>query len=244
MSGSTAERLNLASYFVYNPILTGLAYPFVSRWCWFGGGWLKAMGFRDFGGSGIVHLFSGTCAVVAAWIIGPRSGRFSSPSSSFSRHSLPVRFIKMIFKRTARMFNFSFQLLGLGFLLLLMGFMGFNAASQLSLSQPGDGPIIVLSAFNTLLAASGGALAVLLAVRFLPSKDGQQYWSYVGMVNGALAGGVAVCAGCGFMAPWAAVVTGILAGLVFLPAQSLMEKLESKISLKTLWPAVNFFHFL
>ena len=60
-------------------VSTGFAYPFVSRWGWYDGGWLKEMGFRDFGGSGLVHMFSGACAFVAAIIIGPRAGRFDPP---------------------------------------------------------------------------------------------------------------------------------------------------------------------
>ena len=70
--------------------ILGLSYPFVSRWGWYESGWLKTLGYRDFGGSGIVHLYSGACAFVAARIIGPRAGRFGPNAQHFAGHSLPV----------------------------------------------------------------------------------------------------------------------------------------------------------
>lgn len=76
--------------------------------------------------------------------------------------------------------------MGLGALLLIFGFLAFNAASQLSISKAGDGPIITYSALNTLLGCSGGALSALLINRFLPFWG--NYWSYLTMVNGAVAG--------------------------------------------------------
>lgn len=77
----------------------GVAYPMISRWGWYSSGWLKVMGYRDFGGSGTVHLFSGVCAVVAAQMIGPRDGRFTQlkkqntleqQANDIPGHSLPV----------------------------------------------------------------------------------------------------------------------------------------------------------
>ena len=59
-------------------LTAGFGYPFISRWGWYDGGWLRLMGFRDFGGSGIVHMYSGACAFIAALVIGPRIGRFAS----------------------------------------------------------------------------------------------------------------------------------------------------------------------
>jgi Amt family ammonium transporter len=73
-----------------------VAYPILSRWCWNQEGWLKAMGYSDVSGSGVIHLYSGACGFVSAWVIGPRSGRFPSAqgdpqgSSILPAHSLPV----------------------------------------------------------------------------------------------------------------------------------------------------------
>ena len=90
VSGAVAERLNLPCYFVYGTLLTGISYPIVSRWGWYDHGWLKVMGLRDFGGSGIVHMYSGCCAFIAAGFIGPRVGRFGLHGQHLAGHSLPV----------------------------------------------------------------------------------------------------------------------------------------------------------
>ncbi|XP_046454360.1 putative ammonium transporter 1 [Daphnia pulex] len=211
VSGAVAERLNLPCYFVYGFLLSGFAYPALSRWGWYDGGWLKLMGFRDFGGSGLVHMFSGTCALVASTIIGPRAGRFDPPREGGPSHGQHIP-------------GHSLPFVGLGALLLIFGFLGFNAASQLSLSKPGDGIIITYATLNTLLGASGGALTALFLNRFLPFWG--NYWSYLTMVNGSVAGMAAVCAGCDSLAPWAAVVTGILGGAAFMAGRSMLEKLE------------------
>lgn len=213
VSGAVAERLNLPCYFIYGFLLTGFSYPFVSRWGWYDGGFLKEMGYRDFGGSGLVHMFSGACAFVAANIIGARTGRFAASrgDSSQEHHGQHIP-------------GHSLPFVGLGALLLIFGFLAFNAASQLSISKAGDGPIITYSALNTLLGCSGGALSALLINRFLPFWG--NYWSYITMVNGAVAGMAAICAGCDSMAPWAAVLTGVLAGLSFIAGRALLEKIQ------------------
>ena len=79
-----------------------------------------------------------------------------------------------------------FQLVGLGALLVILGHMGFNASSQLSINRTGDGAIITNAVFNTLLGASVGGITALLIHRFIPYWP--NFWSYITMVNGALAG--------------------------------------------------------
>lgn len=211
VSGAVAERLNLPCYFVYGTLLSGFAYPALSRWGWYEGGWLKQMGFRDFGGSGLVHMFSGACALVAAIIIGPRVGRFDPPRQGEASHGQHIP-------------GHSLPFVGLGALLLIFGFLGFNAASQLSLSKPGDGIVITYATLNTLLGASGGALTALFLNRFLPFWG--NYWSYLTMMNGSVAGMAAICAGCDSLPSWAAVLSGILGGIAFIVGRAILEKLE------------------
>ena len=112
----------------------------------------------------------------------------------------------------------------MGALLLIFGFLGFNASSQLSLSKPGDGVIVTTATFNTLLAGSSGALTSLFLNRFLPFWG--NYWSYLTMVNGAVAGMAAICAGCCCLESWAALVTGCLGGIAFIGGRSLLEKIK------------------
>ena len=111
--------------------------------------------------------------------------------------------------------------------MLIFGFLGFNAASQLSLSKAGDGIVITYATLNTLLGGSGGALTALFVNRFLPFWG--NYWSYLTMVNGAVAGMAAICAGCDSLAPWAAVVTGCIGGIAFITGRSLLEKIQGKM---------------
>ena len=88
-----SERLNLPSYFVYGTLLTGFAYPIQSRWGFYPTGWLRVMGMHDYAGSGLVHLFAGTCAATACAAIGPRIGRFDGTKDGLkpiTGHSLPV----------------------------------------------------------------------------------------------------------------------------------------------------------
>ena len=96
-SGSTAERINLPAFFVYAFLLTGIMYPVAARWAWHPTGWLKVRGFFDFGGSGVVHMLGGVCALVATLMVGPRIGRFGPKGAShqkvaFRGHSTTVRF--------------------------------------------------------------------------------------------------------------------------------------------------------
>ena len=77
VSGSLAERGKINSYLVFSFIMTGFIFPIVAAWVW-GGGFLHKLGFRDFAGSGVVHLTGGTAGLAAAIICGPRLGKFKS----------------------------------------------------------------------------------------------------------------------------------------------------------------------
>jgi len=94
----------------------------------------------------------------------------------------------------------------------------------LSIIKPGDGVAITYAAFNTLLGGSGGALSALMINRFLPYWG--CYWSYITMVNGALAGMAGICAACNSLAPLAALVTGFISGAAFILLRSFMEKVQ------------------
>jgi ammonia channel protein AmtB len=76
-SGAVAERMNFKPYVFYSFIMTAFIQPIATHWCWAASGWLTQMGFHDFAGSGPVHLVGGASALVAAWFIGPRTGRFA-----------------------------------------------------------------------------------------------------------------------------------------------------------------------
>jgi len=206
VSGSIAERCSMTAYFMYSILLTGFVYPVVSHWAWDSDGWLNERGYTDFAGSGVVHLTGGTCALVGAFFMGPRLGRFDNDGKPIDipGHSVPLA--------------------GLGGFILLFGFLAFNGGSQLSISSPGDAEIVGLAIVNTIIGGSCGGLSVLLIARMTCIKD--QKWSYLLTLNGALTGMVSQCAGCNIYEPWAAFVIGSLAGPVFIGVRQAIIKLK------------------
>ena len=89
----------------------GWVYPPVTHWAWDSNGWLADLGYKDFAGSGVVHVLGGTCALVGCFFIGPRLGRFGTSSQDhMPGHSVPLA--------------------GLGGFILLFGFLAFNGGSQ------------------------------------------------------------------------------------------------------------------
>jgi Amt family ammonium transporter len=202
VSGAVAERCSFVGYLIYAIFITGFIYPVVVHWVWSPYGWLTAFrgddavgawvspGVLDFAGSGVVHLTGGSISIVAAYILGPRMGRFDAMGKMV--HIAPH--------------NSAF--VGLGTLLLWFGFFGFNSGSTLMLSE---GVILLAEkvAVGTTLAASGGGLCSILMC-FL--KDG--YMDLPPLCNGILAGLVAVCSGVAVAEPWACWVIGFFAGAV------------------------------
>eukprot|EP00127_Corallochytrium_limacisporum_P006296 Clim_evm7s225 gene=Clim_evmTU7s225 len=195
VSGAVAERMTLQGYMMYSIVLTGFVYPIATHWQW-GGGWLAtegpndgAIGFQDFAGSTLVHCVGGTAGLVGAIAIGPRIGRFDEAG------------------RPLPMPGHSTVLAALGGFILWFGFFAFNGGSELSVVG-GSAYVLNAAIVNTLLAGAGGAISALVILR-----AENKAWSFLGAVNGALAGMVAICAGVNAVYPWAAYVIGIVAGI-------------------------------
>jgi len=229
VSGAIAERCQFAAYFVYSIIITAWVYPPVSHWAWDGGndmpmnvtdettgitkemmvtvgkGWLAETGYyKDFAGSGVVHLLGGTCALVGCYFMGARKGRFNKQGEPIDMpgHSVPLA--------------------ALGGFILIFGFLAFNGGSQAAInSSPGDGAAVGLAIVNTILGGCSGGLAVLFLNRMLGTT-----WSFLMTLNGALAGMVALCAGCDSYEPWAALLVGCGAGVCFVGAHFGMLKAQ------------------
>ena len=213
VSGAIAERCQFFAYFAYSIILTGWVYPPVSHWAWDGSGWLAQTGFYyDFAGSGVVHLMGASCAIVGCYFMGPRRGRFNKKGEPIEMpgHSVPLA--------------------GLGGFILIFGFLAFNGGSQASISNEGDGDVVALAIVNTILGASTGGMTVLFINKFML----KQPWSFLMCLNGALAGNllssgihenticlffpgmVALCGGCNYYEPWAALIVGGIGGIGFM----------------------------
>ncbi|ESO95416.1 hypothetical protein LOTGIDRAFT_188698, partial [Lottia gigantea] len=194
VSGAVAERCEFIAYIIYSVLITGFIYPVVTHWVWYGEGWLLTLGYLDFAGSGVVHVLGGIAAFVAAFFLGPRKGRFHKSSKTVA----PIR-------------GHSVPLAALGGFILLFGFLAFNGGSQLSISKTGDGSAISLAVVNTVISGSTSALFTLVINRAV----GTSKWSLLTTLNGALAGMVAICAGCNVYYPWASCIVGFFAAISY-----------------------------
>ena len=203
-TGAMAERWRFGAFLVYGLFMSALLYPLYGNWVW-GGGWLAQLGANaglghghvDFAGSSVVHMTGGLTGLAGAIVLGPRLGRFRADGTigAMPGHNLPMAVV--------------------GTLVLAFGWFGFNAGSTLSAASPR----IALVAVNTMLASSAGALAALLYVRFTLSKPD------VSMAcNGLLGGLVAITGGCAFVTPAAAVLVGVVAGVLVVWSVALLER--------------------
>eukprot|EP00049_Salpingoeca_infusionum_P005413 m.91752 g.91752 ORF g.91752 m.91752 type:complete len:450 (-) comp12960_c0_seq1:540-1889(-) len=197
VSGAVAGRTSIFAYIAYSVFVTTIVYPFVVHWAWTDNGWLHVgdgvHGYRDFAGSGVVHVVGGTCALVGIKIIGPRRDRIrNGVLIDLQPHSVP--------------------LLVLGGLILVVGFLAFNAGSALRVDdQTGaHGIAIAVSLVSTMLSAAGGGFCTVVLHYY---RDGTL--NIVACINGLLAGCVASCAGADVLQPWAALVIGIVAGALY-----------------------------
>ena len=170
VSGAVAERMKLWPFLAFCVILTGFIYPIQGFWKW-GGGFLDAMGFSDFAGSGVVHLTGATAALAGVWMVGARKGKYSKDGKI---QALP---------------GANLPLATLGTFILWMGWFGFNGGSELILSNVGEANAVAAVFVNTNAAAAGGVVAALLTARIVLGRA-----DLTMVLNGALAGLVAITA--------------------------------------------------
>lgn len=200
ISGALAERVKLWSFFLFIVILCTFIYPLVGAWTW-GNGWLAQMGFKDFAGSTIVHSTGGWAALLGAWLIGPRSGKYDKNGKVVSTPASNV------------------PLATLGTFILWFGWLGFNGGSVLSLSSAFDAATVALVFFNTNLAAVGGVLCAM-GLSLLLYKRVQVLL----ILNGAIAGLVAITAGPDISSPILAFVIGSIGGILATLSVPVLEK--------------------
>lgn len=201
VSGAVAERTRYVGYLMIAIVISLVIYPVFGHWAWggvIGGapGWLAALGFVDFAGSTVVHSIAGWVALAAVIIIGPREGRFDGTGGNFRSHSLPLS--------------------ALGVFTIWVGWIGFNGGSTLAANEAV--PLIV---FNTLIAGTFGGLASILIAPFVFGRS-----DVPSMLNGALAGLVAITAAAHAVEPWAAVTIGLIGGVLCMVATYILDRLQ------------------
>jgi Amt family ammonium transporter len=196
--GGFAERAKLSAYLIFTIVFASVIYPVIAHWIW-GYGWLADLGAQDYAGSTVVHLTGAMGAFAATNLLNPRHGRFNKDGSA------------------NEILGHNQVFTALAVLLLWVGWFGFNAGSALSV---GDG-FFGYVAFNTQLGAAGGAVAALLISWLINGKA-----DITTMLNGALAGLVAITASCAYVDPWAAVVIGLVAGVLVFFSAKFFEKIK------------------
>jgi Amt family ammonium transporter len=203
-TGSMAERWRWNSFVKWGLFCGAIYYPLFGAWTW-GGGWLAKLGnsmdlgfgYVDFAGSGVVHAMGGVAALMGAIVLGPRIGKYGPDGKP---RVLPAHHVPMAM---------------LGTFILLFGWFGFNAASTFAAT---DLRFAVVAANTAIAGAFGATMAMFYAMRRLGKPDPGM------MVNGMLAGLVAITAPCAFVQPWAAAVIGCIAGVLVIESILFFER--------------------
>ena len=205
-TGAAAERWKFSAFMIYGCCIGTIMYPIFGNWVW-GGGWLSQLGTNfglghghvDFAGSSVVHMQGGVIALIFAWLIGPRYGKYDATGKlvhPIIPHNIPF--------------------VMLGTFILAFGWFGFNPGSTLA----GTDLRIAVVAVNTMLASATGALAATLWMWWVRSKKPDPSM----MCNGMLAGLVAITAPCGFVSAGGAAIIGLISGILVVESVFFWDK--------------------
>jgi len=190
VSGAMAGRTKFRGYLCYSVFICALIYPVFGSWAWggllHGGGWLERLGFVDFAGSTVVHSIGGWLALAGAIVLGPRIGKYGPDGKA---RAIP---------------GHNITLAALGVFILWFGWFGFNPGS----TTVGNGEIGRVAVTTNLSAAAGAVLAMVISWMLFRKPDASM------SLNGALAGLVAITAGCYTVTPVGAMLIGAVAGVL------------------------------
>jgi len=202
VSGAVAERMKLWAFLVFTVFLTAFIYPIQGYWSW-GGGFLSEAGFSDFAGSGIVHMAGAAAALSAVMLLGARKGKYGKDGSV---HPIP---------------GSNMPLATLGTFILWMGWFGFNGGSQLLISDAENASAVGLIFVNTNASAAAGAIGALIVSKL---KWGKADLTMI--LNGALAGLVAITADPLSPSPLFSVAIGAVAGVIVVYSIITFDKIK------------------
>ncbi len=198
VSGAVAERIKLGPFLIFTTIYVAIVYPIAGSWKW-GAGWLDQMGFYDFAGSTLVHSVGGWAALAGIIVLGPRLGKYLEGGKvrPIAGHNMPLAAI--------------------GVFLLWLGWYGFNGGSVLS----ADPALVSLVFVTTSLAAAAGVIGAMTASWTLQRKPDLSM-----VLNGALAGLVGITAGADTVSVNAAMLIGLIAGLIVVASVLLFDRVK------------------
>lgn len=199
VSGAVAERIKFLSFLIFSLLLVGVAYPITGHWIW-GGGWLYDLGFFDFAGSTVVHAVGGWAALMGAAFLGPRLGKYNSDGgiNAIPGHNMSIA--------------------TLGCLILWLGWFGFNPGSTMAV---GNGATLAHIALTTNTAGAFGGVASTITAWLVLGKPDLSM-----VINGILAGLVAVTASCAFVSLASAAVIGAVGGILVVFAVIFFDRIR------------------
>ncbi len=202
VSGAMAERTKFTGYIFYSIFVSALIYPVFGSWAWGsllnGSGWLEGFGFIDFAGSTVVHSVGGWAALAGAIVLGPRLGKYTKDGKikPIMGHNIPLA--------------------ALGVFILWLGWFGFNPGS----TTTADTSIAMIFVNTNLAAAAGACLAMIVSwMKFGKPEVGMS-------LNGALAGLVAITAGCANVSPSSSIIIGAIAGVIVVFSVIFFDKIK------------------
>jgi Amt family ammonium transporter len=200
VSGAVAERMKLMSFFAFAIVFTAVIYPMAGFWKW-GGGFLDELGFLDFAGSGVVHMAGASAALAGVLLLGARKGKYGPNGES---RAIPGANLPMA---------------TLGTFILWLGWFGFNGGSELKISNVEEANAVAMIFVNTLMAAAAGVIGALLASKLKFGKA-----DLTMMLNGALAGLVAITAEPLTPSALEATLIGLVAGVLVVFVILIMDR--------------------
>ncbi|AWT48228.1 ammonium transporter [Psychrobacter sp. YP14] len=205
VSGAVAERMKLWVFFAFAIVMTGFIYPMEGSWTWGGNAvpFIGELNFVDFAGSGIVHMAGAAAALAGVLLLGARKGKYGKNGE--------IRAIP----------GANLPLAALGTLILWLGWFGFNGGSVLKLGDIASANSVAMVFLNTNAAAAGGAIGALLLARLIFGKA-----DLTMLLNGALAGLVAITAGPDTPTPLLATVFGMMAGIIVVCSILILDKMK------------------
>jgi Amt family ammonium transporter len=199
VSGVVAERIKFPAFIVFSFVIVGIMYPITGHWIW-GGGWLQNLGMWDFAGSTVVHSVGGWAGLAGALLLGSRLDKYRKDGSA-----KPI-------------YGHNMSTVTLGGLVLWFGWFGFNPGSTMGV---GDGSAIAHVAVTTNTAAAAAVLGATIVAWKLEGKPDLSM-----IVNGALAGLVAITAPCAFVGVGSAALIGFIAGILVVFAVLFFDRLH------------------
>ena len=196
VSGAVAERTKFTSYVIFVFVATLVIYPLIGHWIWGGGFLAEKIGFRDFAGGTAVHAVGGFSALVGAYMVGPREGKYrKGKAHAIPGHNIPLG--------------------ALGVLILWFGWFGFNPGSTLDITSPATAH----AAITTLLSGAAATFATLILSDIKYKKPDAAL-----TLNGALAGLVGITAGANQISFGGSIIVGILSGILMLFAVEFIDQ--------------------